>query len=180
MSSHLALLRAINVGGKTLPMKALAELFAAAGCRNVRTYIQSGNVLFDANAALAAKVPGAVADAIRKRFGFEAPVVVRSLSEMEQVVKANPFKAPGDTSHHVMFLADEPDAKSAGALDPKRSPGDSFRVVGREVYLHLPNGAGRSKLTVGWFDSKLRTVSTARNWRTVCTLLEMMRDGAAS
>ncbi len=72
-----------------------------------------------------------------------------------------------------MFLAAEPDTKAIGKLDPARSPGDEFRVVGSEIYLYLPNGAGNSKLTNAYFDSKLSTIGTSRNWATVLKLLEM-------
>jgi uncharacterized protein (DUF1697 family) len=73
-----------------------------------------------------------------------------------------------------MFLADRPDQAKIAALDPGRSAPDEFSVLGQEIYLHLPNGMGRTKLSNAWFDSKLATVSTCRNWRTVTKLLEMM------
>lgn len=75
---------------------------------------------------------------------------------------------------HVHFLAELPTAQAVKALDPNRSAPDAFRVVGREVYLHMPNGMGRTKLTSTYLDSRLQTVGTARNWATVQKLLEMM------
>jgi len=178
VSAHVALLRGINLGGKNkLPMRELAAMFDDAGCGEVRTYIQSGNVVFDATARVAKTIPVAVAAAIRARFKLEVPVLVRTAAEMEAVVRDNPFLARGadvDTLH-VMFLAGEPSAAQVAALDPARSPGDSFEVRGREVYLALPNGVARSKLTNAWFDSKLGTISTGRNWRTVQKLLELTR-----
>jgi uncharacterized protein (DUF1697 family) len=178
-SSYVALLRGVNVGGKNkLPMKDLAELFVAAGCRDVRTYIQSGNVVFRTGTGVAAKISRVIAAGITDRFGFKSPVVLRSADEMKAVVAENPFLANGgsDDGLHVMFLADHPAADSVTALDPRRSPGDTFIVRGRDIYMHLPNGAGVSKLTNAYFDSKLATVSTGRNWRTVTTLLEMMNE----
>src|SRR4029453_9735768 len=135
----------------------------------------SGNVVFDASARVAKTVLETVSAAIRARFKLEVPVLVRTAAEMETVVRENPFVARGadvDTLH-VVFLADEPSAQQVAALDPSRSPGDSFEVRGREVYLALPNGAAPSKLTNAWFDSKLTTISTGRNWRTVQKLLEL-------
>jgi uncharacterized protein (DUF1697 family) len=176
-ASYVALLRGVNVGGKNkLPMKELAELFTAAGCRDVQTYIQSGNVVFRAATGAAAKIPRLIAAGIFDRFGFKSPVVLRSSDEMQAVVAENPFLAnlASDDGLHVMFLADVPAADAVTALDPGRSPGDTYLVRGREIYLHLPNGAGVSKLTNAYFDSKLATVSTGRNWRTVTKLLEMM------
>jgi uncharacterized protein (DUF1697 family) len=163
---HVALLRGINVGGKhALPMKALAAMFADAGCVDVATYIQSGNVVFSAPAAVAKAVPAKIAARIAKDFGFSSPVVVRSATELAAVVAGAPFRDPEHT--HVMFLADAPTKAAVAALDPNRSPGDRFVVVGRDVYLHLPNGAGRTKLTNAYVDAKLGTTSTQRNWRTV-------------
>jgi uncharacterized protein (DUF1697 family) len=172
---HVALLRGINVGGKNvLPMKDLAALFVDAGCTDVRTYIQSGNVVYSASAAVARKAPALVEAAIAKRFGFAVPIQTRSVEELRAVVAGNPLLASHEPDDlHVIFLAQEPTTKQAGDLDPNRSPGDTFVVRGREIYVACPNGVGNSKLTNAWFDSRLATVSTGRNWRTTQKLLEL-------
>ena len=175
---YVALLRGINLGKRQLPMKDLARIFEDAGCADVRTYIQSGNVVYRAGAELARRVPGLVEAAIAERFGFDAPVVTRSAAELAAVVRANPYadEAEADPkSVHVGFLRERPSARAVSALDPDRSPPDTFVVRGREIYFHFPNGMGKSKLTNPWFDSRLGTVSTMRNWRTVITLEEMAR-----
>jgi uncharacterized protein (DUF1697 family) len=173
---RIALLRGINVGGKNLvPMKELAALFAAAGCSEVATYIQSGNVIFRAPAKLAPKLPAQLTKAIEARFGCRVPVVVRTAGELRRVAEENPFlreRADPDALH-VAFLADEPAAARVAALDPKRSPTDRYLVRGREIYLHCPDGLARTKLTNQYFDSQLATTSTVRNWRTVLKLLEL-------
>ena len=177
-ATYLALLRGVNVGGKNkLPMKELAGIFVAAGCDNVRTYIQSGNVLFQAAPKLLTKIPDLVGAQITGRYGYRTPVIVRTQEELGQVMANNPFLAKGETEEwlHVMFLAAVPKPAAVTGLDANRSPGDSFIVQGKEIYLHLPNGAGKSKLTNNYFDSKLATISTGRNWRTVATLLELMK-----
>jgi uncharacterized protein (DUF1697 family) len=176
-TTYLALLRGINVGGKNkLPKKDLKELFVAAGCDNVRTYIQSGNVVFEATAAVAARLPDQMATLIQERFGLRSPVVVRTAAELAGVVAGNPFLKAGapEDELHVYFLAAEPSASRIETLDPARSPGDEFVVRGREVYLRLPNGMARTKLTNDYIDRRLATTSTARNWRTVTKLYEMM------
>jgi uncharacterized protein (DUF1697 family) len=176
--TYVALLRGINVGGKNqLPMKLLAEWFAEEGCSGVRTYIQSGNVVFRASQSVAARIPRRVSAQIAERFGYKVPLVMRSADEMGQVIGNNPFLKRGvaEQELHVMFLADLPVAGGVANLDPGRSAPGAFEVRGREIYLRLPNGAGRSKLTNAYFDSKLATVSTSRNWRTVTTLVEMMQ-----
>jgi uncharacterized protein (DUF1697 family) len=169
---HVALLRGINVAGKNLlPMKDLVTLFEKAGCADVRSYIQSGNLVFEAPAAVLRRLPAAVSKAIADRFQLTVPVVLRSAAELEAVIAAAPF--PDVDTLHVAFLADWPDAGDVAGLDAKRSAPDRFVVKGREIYLHCPNGIGRSKLTNQWFDSRLRTVSTLRNWRTVLKLREL-------
>jgi uncharacterized protein (DUF1697 family) len=174
---YVALLRGINVGGNNvLPMKALAAMFESAGCRDVRTYIQSGNVVFSAPAAVVRKLSDAITKAIEKRFGFRVPVVIRTSEELARTIRENPFLKTGadEKAFHVYFLAALPETKSIAGLDPNRSTPDVFHVREREIYLHLPNGMGRSKLTNAYFDSRLATVSTARNWTTVRKLLAMM------
>ena len=173
---NVALLRGINVGGKNkLPMKDLAAMFREVGCSDVRTYIQSGNVVFRAGPALAQDISSVISELILERFGYRVPVVVRTAGELQEIVKVNPFVHSGTEANKllVFFLADRPDQTLVDGLDPNRSPGDEFVVVGREVFLHYPNGVARSKLTNAYFDSRLSTTSTGRNWRTVNKLLEM-------
>lgn len=174
-AAYVALLRGINVGGKhCLPMKDLAALFEQAGCRAVRTWIQSGNVVFRAPASVARLAPALVERAIRERYGFAAPVIARSAAELREVVERNPFAGAADDRHlHVVFLAAKPTAARVAALDPDRSPPDEFRVAAREIYLRCPDGIGRTRLTNAWFDAGLATVSTTRNWNTVRNLLEL-------
>ena len=176
-TTHLALLRGINVGGKNkLPMSALVEMFVKARCKDVRTYIQSGNVIFSAPPSVAATVPDRVTTQILEQFGFPAPVILRRTEQLRDVVLHHPFLQAGVDLEtlYVMFLASTPSAPNVEKLDPDRSPPDAFRVLGQEVYLHLPHGVANSKLTNAYFDSKLATIGTSRNWRTTTKLLELM------
>jgi len=173
---YVALLRGINVAGKNrLSMKDLVAMFAEAGCSEVLTYIQSGNVVFRATEARASRIPVMIAAAISDRLGFRAPVIMRRAGELRAIARGNPFLQAGADAEalHVMFLADRPPSSKIAALDPRRSPPDEFEVRGREIYLRCPNGVGRSKLTNEYFDTKLSTTSTMRNWRTVLKLVEM-------
>lgn len=177
-TTYLALLRGINVGGKNkLPMKDLRDLFLAAGCRDAQTYIQSGNVIFAADPDVIASLPAVMATGIAERFGYRTPIVLRTVAQLGDVVAHNPYIAAGADPEtlHVLFLADRPQTQRVAALDPDRSPPDAFIVRGQEIYLQLPNGAARTKLTNGYFDAKLATISTGRNWRTVTTLFELMQ-----
>jgi uncharacterized protein (DUF1697 family) len=175
--AYVALLRGVNVGGKNrLPMIDLCAMFSAAGCASVQSYIQSGNVVFQAAPRVAGGIAAVIADRIAKDFGYRTPVVLRTSQELADAIAHNPFFAAGKQQEwlHVTFLADQPSPAAVRTLDSHRSPPDEFIVRGRDIYLHLPNGAGRSKLTNQYFDSRLKTVSTSRNWRTVNQLLELM------
>ena len=179
MPTYAALLRGINVGGKNmLPMKELVTLCEQSGCAGVRTYINSGNVIFTSAAGRAVKIGDAISKAIEGRFGFRSPVILRSAAELDHIVGNNPFLQAGADEKwlHVMFLQSLPDPARVAALDPDRSPPDKFEVRGREIFAHCPAGVGQSKLTNAWFDSKLATVSTGRNWRTVCMLRDMAHE----
>ena len=172
--THIALLRGINVGGKNkLPMEGLRAIFKAQGCASVRTYIQSGNVVFENPEAT--NLAERISKAITERFGYSVPVVLRTAAEFNQAAANNPFLRRGadPKALHVGFLSTAPPSEAVQALDPNRSPPDEFVVLGREIYLHCPNGVARSKLTNAWFDSKLGVVSTMRNWNTVTKLLAL-------
>ena len=174
---YVALLRGINVAGNNmLPMKDLARMFAAAGCTNVRTYIQSGNVIFDAPRG-ASGIADKITAGIETRFGFRIPVILRTSAELRKIILDNPFITAGVEQKwlHVYFLAGTPNAGAIAGLDASRSAPDAFQVRGQEIYLHLPNGMGRTKLTNAYFDSRLSTTCTARNWATVLKLYEMMQ-----
>ena len=176
--TYVALLRGINVGGKNkLPMKDLSAMFVEAKCADVRPFIQSGNIIFCASGGVTTKLPGLIAAQIAKRFGYAIPVILRTVEQIGAVLRANPFLEAGapEAELYVAFLADIPSKTRVQDLDADRSPPDTFEVRGQEIYLRLPNGAARSKLTNAYFDSKLATTSTIRNWRTVAKLFELMR-----
>ncbi len=174
--THVALLRGINVGGKNaLAMSALTKLFTDEGCANVSTFIQSGNVIFDAPGRHVSPACARIEQRIEKELGLRVPIVNRSAAALAAVAARNPFLKAGQDSDalHVLFLKDAPAARLGRALDPARSPGDQFALVGSEVYLCCPNGVARTRLTNGYFDKALATISTGRNWRTVLKLIAL-------
>ena len=176
MATYVALLRGINVGGRhRLPMRDLVRIFEESGCVDVATYIQSGNVIFDAPAALAMKVPGLVVGAIEREFGFSSPVVLRTKSALSRVLNSNPLIGASDDPKLLMvaFLDRKPSAAQVRSLEPERFTPDRLEVQGSEVYLHYPGGAARSKLTAVYLDRRLGGVCTARNWNTVTKLVEL-------
>ena len=178
---HVALLRGINVGGKNmLPMKELIKIFEAAGCSGVTTYINSGNIAFSATAAVLKTLSARVAADVAMQFGFKIPVVLRGRAELARAISANPFPnaVAQPKTLSVLFLADMPSAEALNKLDPNRSPGDQYQVIGREIFCYTPTGQADTKLTNVYFDSKLGTVSTGRNWNTVLKLYAMTEESS--
>ena len=174
---RIALLRGVNVGGKNkMAMSALCAVFEAAGCAEAESYIQSGNVVFRSGLA-DAELQERLAAAVEARFGFAVPVMVRSVEEMQAALRANPFAEVAEERLAVMFLRDRPAAEALGRLETERFLPERFAVVGAEIYLDMPNGQGRSKMTTAYFDSRLKTVGTVRNLKTVRTLIGMA-DGS--
>jgi len=179
MDRYISMLRGINVGGqKKILMEELRKLFESLGYENVRTYIQSGNVIFLAPMDGEDFVRDRIQDAVRDRFGFEVAVTVRSLAEMKKVVEGIPFsqKAGDDLSKlHVVFLSEKTNKGIEQEITRARSEGEEVVIKGREIYLYLPNGYGRSKLNNNFFERKLGVSATTRNWKTVNKLLDMAR-----
>jgi len=175
-AAWVVLLRGINVGGHNrVPMATLRAHFTRAGCDDVRTYIQSGNLVFRAPRAVATRAIATLRDTLTT-VGVNVPVVSRTGAELAAAVNANPYARDGvDPTHlHVGFLADRPTASRAQALDPDRSPPDRWHLVGRELFLACPRGIAKTRLTSGYLDTTLGTSVTIRNWRTTLAILDLV------
>ncbi len=172
MAVFVGLLRGINVGGKhKLPMATLTSMFEAAGARNVETYIQSGNVVFEAAARARASIAAAVAEHVEQALGFSAPVVVRDAAALARVVAENPFVEVTDPKLvHVMFFDRKPSRSAVAAFEPPITRGEVVELRADLLYLHHPQGSARSKISVALVDRQLGIRSTARNWRTTLEL----------
>lgn len=174
--TYVALLRGVNLGARNkVAMPALRALFEELGAEDVETYVQSGNVVYRSPSAAAAASAETIEAALSDRLGVTSPVLLRSTKQLLAVVKDNPFaERAGDPKHlHVTFLAEAPARTAVRALDPERFAPDELSLVRREVYLHCPNGYGRTKLTNAYFEKQLGVIATTRNWRTVTTLGEL-------
>jgi uncharacterized protein (DUF1697 family) len=173
--TFVALLRGVNLAGRNrVSMPELRSALEAMGLEDVVTYIQSGNVVFRSRTGGAKTLAAAIEAQVAEAFGIEVVVLLRTPAELAKVTAGNPFLRGADPARvHVVFLSGKPAAKAAEQLDPDRSPPDEFELEGREIYLHTPNGFGRSKLTVDYFERRLGVAGTARNWRTVTTLVAL-------
>lgn len=169
------MLRGINVGGRNmLPMKRLAALLEAAGCADVRTYIQSGNVVFRHAARDAAKLEKLIAGAVDAEFGFAPKVMVLREAALVAAAAANPWLEANDapTSLYLYFLASVPAKPDLAGMAAIKYTNEQFFLRDSVFYLYAPDGVGQSKLAER-AERLLGVAATARNWRTVKTLVEM-------
>jgi uncharacterized protein (DUF1697 family) len=180
MARQIALLRGINLGARRkVPMARLRELIDELGYEDVRTYVQSGNVVFSGPGGSPGKVARRIEKALAGEFGFDVPVVLRSRDELAAVVAADPLGdvASDPAKYLVSFLAEAVGGDRLDDLDPDDFAPESFRLVGRELYMWLPGGMQKSRLAKAISDERLGTVATARNWRTVEKLLALADAG---
>jgi uncharacterized protein (DUF1697 family) len=157
-----------------LPMEDLRALVGAAGGRDVQTYIQSGNAVFRSRRSPGAVV-GSLESALESALGTRVPVLVRTRDELETVIDSNPFVPKGEDVGvlHVTFLGAVPSPEAVDRTGRRPVDGDEFQVIGREVYLLCPGGYGNTKLTNTFFEKKMGSAATTRNWRTVTKLVEL-------
>lgn len=173
--SYIALLRGVNVGGRNMvPMAGLRELCTGLGWADVRTYVQSGNVVFRA-AAAARTLETQLERALVRQFELSVAVIVRSAADWQSYVDANPFEAESQREPNLVMLAlakRRPDADAVALLEA-RATGERIARTGDALWIHYANGAGRSKLTPGLLDRSVGSPVTTRNWRTVLKLREL-------
>jgi uncharacterized protein (DUF1697 family) len=174
-SSHIALLRGINVTGKhVLPMKDLKAIFEASGARDVSTYIQSGNVLFNASPKAAAAIAARVHARIEADFGFTSPVIVRKAQDLGALPARNPFlPRVTDFSRLLVFFLEHPSLVTS--LDLLRFAPDEFTLSSPELFAYFPRGVGQSKFNNTHLEKIAGSPATGRNWNTVLKLIELAK-----
>ena len=177
MTRYVAFLRAINVAGqKLIKMEELARIFTAAGFKNVRTYIQSGNVIFDAGSANAAGLRKKIETTLQSVLGYEVTVILRPLAEIEAIVKRNPFrkvKAGADVVVFVVFLSGEPKRTPKLPLVSKTENVEVFEVKDHTAFLvcHRKEN-GRFGFPNKFVEKEFGVLGTTRNWNTVNKILK--------
>lgn len=180
MTTYAALLRGVNVGKNKLAMADLRALLVGLDCQNVQTYLQSGNAVFAAKAATDRTTLAQAIEQGMAELGVSSRVLLRTADELAGVLAGNPFleRETNPTKLHVTFLADAPAADRIQQLQVPAGETATLHLYDKEVYLHCPNGYGRTKLTNSFIESRLAAVATTRNWRTVLALAELTSGGS--
>jgi uncharacterized protein (DUF1697 family) len=175
MATYIALLRGINVTGHNIiRMEDLRASFAALGFQQVKTYVQSGNVIFQA--VKGANLSGKIERKILADYGYNVSVLVKTPRELQQVIRDNPFPKLAGTDEsrlYVTFLSAPAPSSAESALKGLATEQERFHVAGREIYLYCPIGYGKTKLSNTAIEKKLRVVATTRNWKSVNALLAL-------
>ena len=179
MKTYISMLRGVNVGGKVMHMAELKRLFESLSLIHVETFLQSGNVVFDAEPQDLSALGKMLERQIERSFGYPVPVLLRDIQDMHRILTGNPFltgrsEDPGKL--HVTFFAQAPAEEQWNSLNAPDSGEDEFIPGMAEVFLFCPNGYGRTKLTNTFFEKKLNLPATTRNWNTV-NALHRLADG---
>ncbi|HEX9803501.1 MAG TPA: DUF1697 domain-containing protein [Gammaproteobacteria bacterium] len=176
MKTYIALFRGINIGGHhALPMKGLVQLLEELGCRDIRTYIQSGNVVFQTRKTKRARLARGIGIQVMNTYGFEPTVLLLEEAELREAIDNNPFPSDEGKALHLFFLDSPPEAPDLARLDAIKSGSEQFRLIKSIFYLFTPEGVGRSKLAAN-VEKCLGVPATGRNWNTVCKLLAMVEQ----
>jgi uncharacterized protein (DUF1697 family) len=173
MPHYVALLRSVNVAGHgRVSIADLTQTFVTLGYSDVATYIQTGNVLFRTPGRSTATLATSIEAQLERDFGHSPAVILRTVPELARVVATSPFPKKGadPSRHHVTFLATAPSTERLAAFTAPPSGRDELTIVGREVYVHTPDGYNETKLTGTLLERRLGVVSTTRNWNTVSKL----------
>lgn len=177
MNKKIGILRGINVGGKRkILMTELKSLCENLGWKNISTYIQSGNLIFDSDKENS-ELENSLEKGITEKFGFNVPVIIRSRNELETSIKNNPFSQDTDISSlHLTFLKEKPKKENINKISDDNYSPDEFSIQNKDVYIFCEHKYHKSKLTNNFFEKKLNVMATTRNWKTVLKLYELSEN----
>ncbi|MEO0468036.1 MAG: DUF1697 domain-containing protein [Bacteroidota bacterium] len=174
MNTYIALLRGINVSGqKKIRMAELREQLAELPYENIRTYIQSGNIVFDSQNENAAQLAQEIRNKIAGHYAFDVPTLIRTPEELREAAQNNPFAAEDLKRVYLTFLESVPAQAQIDVLAEVDYSPEQYVIQGKSLYLFSPDGRGTSKLSNNLFEKKLKVNATTRNWRTLNKLIEM-------
>lgn len=175
--TFISMLRGINVSGqKDIRMTELQSLYESLNFSDVRTYVQSGNVIFGSKEGDASKLTGMVESKIKKSFGYQVSVLIKEPKYFKKIIENCPFLTKRNediSSLYVTFLYGRPSKLSISSLNVTNNSGDEFNLGDEEIFIFCPNGYGRTKLNNNFFERKLKMPATTRNWKTVISLYKM-------
>lgn len=177
MDTYIALFRGINVGGNNiLPMLELVAVLEDIGLSNIKTYIQSGNVVFQGKKINNVELSQKICAEIEKRRGFVVQVIILDINELKNAIASNPFAGTEAEPNalHFFFLSSLPENPDLKALESIKKESEQFRLIDKVFYLYAPEGVGRSKLAMK-VEKTLGVAATARNWQTVGKIMEMAK-----
>jgi uncharacterized protein (DUF1697 family) len=184
MAVIISMLRGVNVGGHNrIKMDALRALYESLKLRDPQTYVQSGNVIFRTDERDLVRLAQRVENGIERRFGFRPAVIVRTASELRDVIARNPFaKRRGIEPSRLLvtFLAGDPGPEARDQVRRMKTAPEELRIEGRELYIYYPNGMARPKLSWAALEKTLKTPGTGRNWNSVTKMLEIAERLEAS
>ena len=178
MQTFISLLRGVNMTGhNSIKMSDLADLYRKLGFHAPETFIQSGNVIFGTDkGGTAEDIAGSIESAITGKYGYDVPVMIRTSEDIKDIITSNPFLTEVNfdpAKMAVIFLRKNVTADQVSKVADVDYPPDKFLVTGREIYTFCPNGFGRTKIYTNFFESRMKVRGTARNWKTITTLLEL-------
>ncbi|UKM65794.1 DUF1697 domain-containing protein [Flavobacteriaceae bacterium GSB9] len=177
MDTFIALLRGINVSGqKKVPMANLRQLFTETGFEKVKTYIQSGNVVFQSAEDDVQKIERKIQKAIKDSFDFEVPVLVKTPSQLQQIFKACPFAQEKKENSYFVMLYSIPEKELVDRLKEISYPNETFSITENCVYFYCSTGYGQAKMNNNFFERKLKVTATARNNKTMVKLIAMLAE----
>jgi uncharacterized protein (DUF1697 family) len=180
MNIYISLLRGINVGGqKIIKMNDLKKLYENSGMLHVKTYLQSGNVVFVSNELDTQKITKKITEQIQLKFGFEVHVLLLTEETLKEIIKQNPFKNIADLKPQhlqITFLSDKINNVNLSEIESKKQPEEQCVIINHAVYLYCPNGYGKTKLHNQFFETKLKVKGTTRNWKTTNELIHLVQE----
>jgi uncharacterized protein (DUF1697 family) len=177
MQTYIALLKGINVGGhKKVPMVELHELLAKSGFLNVKTYIQSGNVILQSSEKNTEHIELVIAEAIASHFGFEVSVLIKTINDLKRIFDDCHFPEEKKLKSYFTILHDTPDKDLIKIASEKVYAGEEYKIINDCIYFFCEAGYGKAKFNLNFFEKKLETTATARNYNTMVKLLSLSTE----
>ncbi len=175
--TYISFLRGINVSGqKKIKMEELRKLYSSAGLLNVKSYIQSGNLIFQSSIKSKKALSKLIARKIKTFLGYDVDVIMRTKEELEKIIKNNPHPTEPANRLLISFLSEKPKEIPQERIDEKKEKDDKIHFSDQEIYFYCPGGYGKSKLSNNFFEKELNLSATTRNWRSTNKILEIAKE----